>query len=252
MSSTATAAPQPLPRRGGRAAAGRSGAVTPPGLAQPRLVDGVTVRHAEVVSERVLYACYGSNLAAARLRCYLEGGTPAGGVRPNPGCRDPSPPRRSVPVWLPGQTWFTRYADQWGGAVAFLDPDAPGTSPGRAYDLSAEQLADVIAQEGRRPPPGTLDVAAVVDAGRLALDDGWYGTCVHVGDLDGLPLITFTAPWHLGDIEPAAPSASYLRLIADGLEEAHGWDRQASVRHLVSCPGVSLRWSVDSLRAALA
>jgi hypothetical protein len=90
-------------------------------------------------------------------------------------------------VWLPGQAWFARHAEQWGGAVAFLDPDAPGTAPGRAYDLSAEQLADVIAQEGRRSPPGSLDVPAVVEAGRLALDDGWYGTCVHLGDLDGLP-----------------------------------------------------------------
>lgn len=216
------------------------------------VVAGAALSHAGEVSERLLYACYGSNLAAARLRCYLEGGTPPGGIRPNPGCRDPSPPRRSLPIWLPGQTWFARHAEQWGGAVAFLDPDAPGTAPGRAYDLSVEQLADVIAQEARRRPPGSLDVAAVVAAGRLALDDGWYGTCVHVGDLDGLPLITFTAPWHLGDVAPAAPSAQYLRLLVDGLGEAHGWDRAVAVRHLLTCSGVGLRWTAETLLAALA
>lgn len=228
-------------------------ASTLPAPPDPDATDpGDVIGHAGGVPERILYACYGSNLAAARLRCYLEGGTPPGGVWPNPGCRDPSPPRRSLPVWLPGQAWFARHAEQWGGAVAFLDPDAPGTAPGRAYDLSAAQLADVIAQEGRHLPPGTLDVHAVVAAGRLALDDGWYGTCVHLGDLEGLPLITFTAPWHLGEVEPAAPSAPYLRLIADGLEEAHGWDRETAVRHLVNCPGVAPQWSVDSLLTALA
>lgn len=201
---------------------------------------------------RVLYACYGSNLAAERLRCYLEGGVPPGGVRPNPGCRDPSPPRRSLPVVLPGQRWFARHSEQWAGAVAFLDTDAPATAPGRAYDVSVEQLADVIAQEGRRAPPGELDVAAVVAAGRLALDDGWYGTCVHLGELDGVPLITFTSPWHLGDVTPASPSAPYLRLLADGLGEAHGWDLPTAVRHLLTCPGVTPRWTASSLLAAFA
>lgn len=155
-------------------------------------------------------------------------------------------------MWLPGQTWFARHSGQWAGGVAFLDPDAPGTSPGRAYDLSVEQLADVIAQEGRRPPPGELDVDAVVAVGRLALDDGWYGSCVHLGDLDGLPLITFTAPWHLGDVPASTPSAPYLQLLVDGLGEAHGWARHTAVSHLLTCPGVAPGWAEETLLAALA
>ncbi len=47
-------------------------------------------------------ATYGSNMSGARLAAYLTGGVPPGGSRADPGARDSSPPRRSVPVDLPG------------------------------------------------------------------------------------------------------------------------------------------------------
>ena len=202
--------------------------------------------------DRVWYAAYGSNLSLARFTCYLTGGVPPGGTTAHPGCRDPSPPRRSVPVLLPGQVHFTGHAEQWGGAVAFLDPAAPGTSPARAYDLAGDQLADVVAQEGRRPPPGALDVAEVVAAGRWVAHDGWYGTVVHVGHLDDVPLLTFTSPWGIDDVSLAAPSARYLRLLAEGLAESHGWGLDRAVPHLLGCPGVTLGWDAASLLQALA
>jgi hypothetical protein len=155
-------------------------------------------------------------------------------------------------VWLPGRVHFARHAEQWGGGVAFLHTEVPGTAPGRAYDLGVDQLADVIAQEGRRPPPGDLDVDAVVAAGRLSVDDGWYGTVAHAGDLDGMPLLTFTAPWLGADEAPTAPSARYLRLLADGLGEAHGWTLERAVDHLLTCPGVTPTWDAATLLAALA
>ena len=204
------------------------------------------------MEDRVWYASYGSNLSAARLATYLVGGVPPGGTIAHPGCRDPSPPRRSSPVWLPGQVSFAHHSRQWGGGVAFLDPDAPGSSPGRAYDVGVGQLADVLAQEGGRHPPGELDVAAVVAAGRWTADPGWYGTVVHTGSMDGLPVLTFTSPWRTGDVEATAPSASYLRLLADGLAEAHGWPLERAVAHLLTCPGVTPRWDAPTLRAALA
>jgi hypothetical protein len=135
--------------------------------------------------------------------------------------------------------------------VAFLDPDAPGASPGRAYDLGVDQLADVLAQEGGRQPPGDLDVAAVVAAGRWTADGGWYGTVVHTGSMDGLPVLTFTAPWRAGDVEATAPSAAYLRLLVDGLGEAHGWSVERAIDHLLTCAGVALRWDATTLREAL-
>ncbi len=54
----------------------------------------------------VWYVSYGSNMSGARLTAYLEGGVPPGGTRANPGARDDSPPRRSVPVDLPGALYF--------------------------------------------------------------------------------------------------------------------------------------------------
>lgn len=51
-----------------------------------------------LVTGLVWYAAYGSNLAAVRLRCYLAGGRPPGGARTYPGARDPSPPRRDIPI----------------------------------------------------------------------------------------------------------------------------------------------------------
>jgi hypothetical protein len=114
-----------------------------------------------------------------------------------------------------------------------------------------DQLADVLAEEGGRRPPGDLDVAAVVATGRWTADPGWYGTVVHAGTMDGLPVLTFTAPWRAGDVEPTAPSASYLRLLAGGLDEAHGWPLERAIDHLLTCPGVTPTWDSRTLLAAL-
>lgn len=50
----------------------------------------------------VWYASYGSNMYSARLRCYLEGGTPSGARRNYVGCRDRVPARRNVASEFPG------------------------------------------------------------------------------------------------------------------------------------------------------
>jgi hypothetical protein len=74
----------------------------------------------------VWYVSYGSNMAVERLTCYLEGGRPPGGTRANPGARDPRPPRRMIPVDLPGSVYFAGDSRQWGGGVAFYDHETPG------------------------------------------------------------------------------------------------------------------------------
>ena len=100
----------------------------------------------------IWYVAYGSNLAAARLACYLEGGCPPGGSRVNPGARDRTLPTRSEPVDLPGTTYFAGRSPQWGGGVAFYDPDEPGRTAARAFLVTAGQLADIAAQEMYRLP----------------------------------------------------------------------------------------------------
>jgi hypothetical protein len=173
--------------------------------------------------ELVWYGSYGSNLCADRFACYLGGGAPAGAFRAHPGCADPTPPRCSVPVWLPGGIYFALTSTLWGGGIAFYDPALPGTVAARAYLISAAQFADVMAQEMHRPVGSSFDLAGVLAAGRLELGPGRYETVLCVGERDSHPLLTFTAPWSAADVAHNAPSPAYLDMLATGLREAHGW-----------------------------
>ena len=83
----------------------------------------------------VWYVSYGSNMAADRLACYLEGGRPPGGIARQPrvpatgACR-----RADIPVDLPGTLYFAGESPQWGGGVAFYDHDEPGwTAPAATW-----------------------------------------------------------------------------------------------------------------------
>lgn len=190
---------------------------------------------------QVWYVSYGSNMSAARLACYLEGGCPPGGSRHHPGARDRTPPTRSVPVDLPGTTYFAGESPQWGGGVAFYDHRTPGWTAARAYLVTAGQLADVAAQEMyRAPAPGDpVEQIALAQVGggadlRHELGPGRYETLVEVGRYDGLPLLTFTAPHGAAHVEHAAPAPAYLAAMATGLRESRGWDEQQVAAYLGS------------------
>lgn len=114
----------------------------------------------------IWYAAYGSNLHLVRLTAYLAGGRPPGGARVYPGCRDPSPPRAMRPITLPGRVHFALESAVWTGGMAFYDPLDPGDTPARAYLLTAEQFADLAAQEMRRPPGTDLDLTPALTHGR--------------------------------------------------------------------------------------
>ena len=180
----------------------------------------------------VWYVSYGSNMAEARLTAYLAGGVPPGGSRANPGAHDPTPPRRSVPVDLPGAIYFAGDSPQWGGGVAFYDHDADGgPSVGRGYLITAEQLADIAAQEMYRVPqqgdPLTEVVLGGIDGGRHHVGPGHYETLVEVGRLDGAPMLLFTAPHGIEHVEHSQPSSAYLAVMTDGLRESRQWDEGA-------------------------
>ena len=50
---------------------------------------------------------------------------------------------------------------------------------------------------------------------------------------------------------PAAPSAAYLRSIATGLREAHGWDDAQIASYLASAPGARGSWTTTTVLEAL-
>ncbi|MGY4772400.1 histone deacetylase [Kribbella sp. CWNU-51] len=200
--------------------------------------------------ERVWYVAYGSNLALDRFRCYLAGGCPAGGARVYAGCRDHSDPQRIAGVHVPGGLVFAGASRVWGGGSAFYDHAAAGCVAGRAYLLTADQLGDVAAQEMRREPGGEFarELAALLpDVDALhTMGPGRYETVVRLGERDGHPMFTVTHD-PAADLEPAAPTAPYLRWIATGLTEAHGWNTQQIVEYLQAAPGVQKAWTPDAL-----
>ena len=179
----------------------------------------------------VWYVSYGSNMSQTRLSCYLEGGRPPGGNRVNPGARDPRPPRHSIGIDLPGSVYFAGSSKQWGGGVAFYDHTTPGPAAARAYLVTAQQFADIAAQEMHRvPEPGDPIEEIVLGGldpeldGRHHVGPGHYETLVEVGRIAGAPLLTFTAPHGIDHVEHTAPSPAYLAMLGDGLRESRGWD----------------------------
>lgn len=182
------------------------------------------------------YVSYGSNMASERLACYIEGGRPPGGVRRNPGAHDPRLPSRGIPVELPGALYFAGESRQWGGGVAFYDHDAPGPTAARAYLVTAAQFADIAAQGMHRVPDPDDPLQEVLvgglTEGRHRAGPGHYETLIQVGEHDGLPMLTFSAPHGLDHVPHTEPSRAYLDMLAVGLREAHGWDDQQADAYL--------------------
>ena len=203
------------------------------------------------MSNLVWYVSYGSNMRAARFRYYLVGGKPPGSSRTYPGARDHSPPRADRTVWLPGGIYFATESPVWGGGRAFYDSALPGKAAARAYLITAEQFSDLTAQEMYREPGVNLDLTQVAAIGRIQIGPGRYETLLHVGLDDQAPMLTFTAPWRSCDVPLVSPSANYLRMLGQGLREAHGWDTHRIAAYLASVPGSQGHWMAEEIQRLL-
>ncbi|MFF4430263.1 histone deacetylase [Streptomyces sp. NPDC001513] len=203
--------------------------------------------------ERIWYTSYGSNMHRGRLACYLAGGTPAGGARSQPGCRDPRAPARSVAVELPGSLYFATESLVWTGGRGFYDPTAPGRIRGRAHLVTAQQFSDIAAQEMYREPGAGADVdlTRVLRTGRDELGPGRYETLICSGALDGIPVLTFTAPWAMHEVDWVSPAAAYVTHLAAGLLESGAWGARSVADYLARCPGAAGHWSADRIAALL-
>jgi len=209
---------------------------------------------ASVDRREVFYAAYGSNLSAERFACYIAGGTAQGASRSVPGARDPRQPESWQALRLPGRLSFRGHSSTWGGAPAIFEHGTPAGHSGtevlaRAWRLGWDQLEDVMAQEnGRATIPLDVGSAALVDGFSMLIGTGRYDRLVCVGTLEGLPVLTFTAPASLESVIPEAPSLAYLTHIVTGLQETFGLLDPDIVDYLGSVPGVT----PDLVRAALA
>jgi hypothetical protein len=196
--------------------------------------------------ERLWYVAYGTNLSRERFRVYLHGGRPEGGARDNPGSRDPLAPERDVPLMIPGGIRFVGVSSVWGGGMAVYDPRAEGEVAGRAYLITAEQFVDILAQEMRLEPGLDVDLAQVQETGWHTVGPGRYQTLGHLGIRDDLPMLTFTsADVDSHPVNP--PSESYLRTMALGLRESHGWTISRIGVYLAKFPGAAGVWRPESI-----
>lgn len=182
----------------------------------------------------VWYAAYGSNMAADRLRCYLEGGCPPGGRRAHTGARDRTPPRASRPLRLPLSLHFAGASAVWGGGKAFVTPGGGRQCLARAWLLHHQQFDDLASQESGRPTR-RIAVDRVCRVRGLRLGDGHYDRILHCGELEGVPVVTFTHPER-----PAgrAPAPAYLRMLARGLRQAHDLTAREAATYLAGAEGV--------------
>lgn len=201
--------------------------------------------------KRLWYVAYGSNLSRERFDCYLRGGRPAQARRNYPGCRDPQSSQADVPVLIPGGLRFVGESSVWGGGLAVYDSAAEGEVAARAYLISAEQFVDVLAQETRREPGLDIDLTPVRETGWHSFGPGHYQTLANVGVRDEMPMLTFTSARATELIENA-PSPAYLRTIARGLNESHGWSTARISRYLARFPGAAGNWTAESIAAAAA
>jgi hypothetical protein len=201
--------------------------------------------------EQVWYTSYGSNMHLDRLAAYIQGGRPPGAARQYPGCRNPSMPTHSIPVELTGAMYFATESPVWGGGRAFYDHQVNGRVLARAHLVTTDQFSDIAAQEMYRDPGAGLDLVDVLSQGRAVLGEGRYETLVCAGQVDGLPVLTFTAPWGVQDVEWVPPSAAYVRFLASGLLSAGAWDLEAVASYVAACPGAAGHWSEQALRDLL-
>lgn len=210
-----------------------------------RTVEAARIDRAE--PELIWYTSYGSNMHLDRLAFYIAGGTPPGATRRYPGCRDRRAPVRSVPVELQGRLYFATESPVWTGGRGFYDPAASGRMRARAHLVTAQQFSDIAAQEMYREPGTDLDLAEVLRSGRDELGPGRYETLICSGVLEGIPVLTFTAPWGMREVDWVKPSAAYVKYLAAGMAEAGAWNEQSIADYLSECPGAAGHWSADQI-----
>lgn len=207
---------------------------------------------------RVWYASYGSNLSRDRFLTYLEGGKPEGSNTYHGGARDKSEPAGDIPIRFNGRMHFAYSSSRWGyGGVAFMDFDKAGHALGRAYNITAEQFDDVVAQENGRStvnattPPQKIDIMKAVKDGELDVNEtSIYGRMIHIGDYEGAPVLTFTGSFTAHDaliaessIEASSlycrnePHNNYVRMVGSGLEETFGMNEHQQADYIRGCAG---------------
>jgi hypothetical protein len=129
--------------------------------------------------------------------------------------------------------------------MAFYDASSEGEVAARGFRVTFGQLSDLVSQEARQPVG--RDLTPAQEAGRpWPTPSGIYESVVYLGDRQGDPMFCLTTHRAL---DPAPPSAAYLRTILVGLREAFDWTPRESARYLLRARGVAPTWCADQITA---
>ncbi|NUS57725.1 MAG: hypothetical protein HOV66_23140 [Streptomycetaceae bacterium] len=202
----------------------------------------------------VHYASYGSNIDDRRFKPYVLGGPVPGTDIVERGSSDRTPIdlERSKLVRVPGLLFTAGNSQRWDGdGVAFVDlADGRGHETiMRTYPLSEQQFADVVTQELDAGEPVRVDIDRVVEQGAVQVSPGAYGTVFHLGDIDGEPLLTFSAPFRADEVVHNKPNAAYTDRIRGGLVNA-GLGANEAKAYVEATPGSKLGLTVPAHVAA--
>ncbi|XP_028126327.1 histone deacetylase 5 isoform X1 [Camellia sinensis] len=200
----------------------------------------------------VWYASYGSNMWKSRFLCYIEGGQVEGMKNPCSGSLDKRPPKEIIWKTVPHRLFFGRdHTKTWGpGGVAFLDPES--NSQDKAYmciyRITLEQFNDVLLQENvpgydmSSPLFDLTDLDSVMKNQYFpveALEGGWYYNVVHMGNENGIPILTMTCTisavekFKSGKFPLSAPAKGYVNILVRGLEEGKQLSEEEAMAYIL-------------------
>lgn len=201
------------------------------------------------LTEKVWYACYGSNILERRFRCYIEGGKPEGAVKTYKGCNDKTLPTKNERFYICSELYFSKKSKSWNGSgVAFIKNkfDKKQSVFGRIYLISKAQLIDVARQETDTEEHLDLNFdQAIKNGSSIFKESSWYGNLIYLGQQNNVPVFTLTSKVDLDDIN--RPSENYLKTIIYGIREAHGLDNKTIVDYLITKNGIVGNYTAEEL-----
>lgn len=199
-------------------------------------------------TQYVWYASYGSNINEDRFLCYIKGGSPAGSLRMETGSKDSSLPVDESTYIIHHPLYFAKEAEGWhsqGVAFIALKQNAESVTYSKMYLITMEQFLDVVKQENSGIEVN-IDLSEVKEKGALIYRrNSWYGNILYLGEQQGFPIFTFTAPWDIDEVDWKKPSHQYLGTIIKGLKKDYSTEKVYD--YFKNKPGIKGNYSDEEL-----